>query len=201
MTDRRRVIDDKELLSRLENDRQDDLESGNGSSSLQSIVNDDIKNNLSFTKLLPLIVTFVGGLYIAVTQIYTFTTSISDISNASKENREVITELTETQMENKLYLESLVNDHSKTLDERVLGIENALRDMERRYDNSMNNISNDIERIRNNIASMSSDLRTSTGEQRNQISNISSRVSEIETEIRIMKIQYEFNSGINSNNN
>ncbi len=194
MTDRRKVIDDQELLNRLENDRKDDLENGSGSSSLQSIVDDDIKNNLSFTKLLPVLVTFIGGVYIAITQIYTFTTSLSDVTDASKENREVIGELSTKQSENYIYLESLIVDRTKTLDERIVDIENTLRDMERRYDNNLNNISSDIERIRNNISSMNSEMRSSDGEIRTQINTINNRVSEIETEIRIMKIQYEYNS-------
>ena len=194
MTGNRKVISDDELLARLENDRDEDIERGDNTTSLKTLVNDDIKNNLSITKVLPMLVTIIGGMYIAVTQIYTFTTSIDNVSQQSSENQAVISQISERQNSDRQFLEELINSKSGLLESSLDSLTTRVTNIESKQRNLVETFNNRYERMENRVSDLENTNERSINSLRDEVREQSNEIKDLETEIRVLNIQNQYNN-------
>lgn len=201
MTGNKKVISDDELLARLENDRDEDIERGDSTTSLKTLVNDDIKNNLSITKVLPMLVTIIGGMYIAVTQIYTFTTSIDNVSQQSNENQAVISQISERQNSDRQFLEELINSKSGLLKSSLDSLTTRVTNTETKQSNLVETFNNRYERMENRVSDLENTNERSINSLRDEVREQSNEIKDLETEIRVLNIQNQYNNSSKQDSN
>lgn len=201
MSNRKKIMEEDELLRRLENDRQEEFDSGSGSSSLQSIVSGDIQNHLPPTKLIPLVLTIIGGIYLGAVQIYNFTGTLDKVERRSVNNAYAILQLNDDQGRLRSELESIIYHNKDDVDERVRNLEDALVKIRQEQERQTQSLSGRVDNVERLIERIDSSTNSDIREVRNQLNIISGKVSEIETELRILNVERELNNrSINSDN-
>lgn len=192
MSDKKDYIDDDDLLKRLESDRNKDIGGSGGSSSLNRIIEEDIKNNLPPTKLIPIVLTIIGGLYLGIVQIYNFTNSLDGVHGTAASNTEQIQELSDNQYQMRSELNELIYDNNTALTRRINDIDSIINDIVRDSDYNLTTTNDRVNRIKNSINRIDNRLSNDVRDLKTKVENNSNRVSEIETTVRVLEAEREF---------
>lgn len=188
----KKSIDEQELLKCLESDRNKDINGSKGSSSLDRIIEEDIKNNLPPTKLIPLILTITGGLYLGIVQIYNFTSSLDNVHDVADDNRENIRFLSDEVYSMRLDLSSLINENNTLTLERINRLDNEIANFSNQREYILSNTLERLSRIEDSIENVNRKYENEVRDLKTTTNELSSEVSNIESEIRVLRREMDF---------
>lgn len=176
-------LDEKRLLEKLESVRQEEYESGNSSSSLKNIINEDLKHNIKPTSLLQIFLAIVGFLYVVITQVNDFNSSITTLEEKVEDQDKTIKSMADKHDRDKEYVETLISDVRNNINTRQQNDNASITAIGERVEQSytyMDTLDSNVKTLKTYISGVEERAKGN-----------SENIRDLNTEFRIFKIEID----------